>query len=79
MTMWKGPRWDKQHHVVHVPISKSVLRTFKYGNNYLLYRSVLLATGHALMDANLSFGGIIHFHLYENNDRFVINSVHVHL
>ena len=51
--MWQGPRWDEQRYVVHAPITKSEFRTFRFGNNYLLCRSVLLAIGHALMDANL--------------------------
>ena len=50
--MWQGPRWDEQSYV-HAVITKSVFRTFRFGNNYLLFRSVLLAIGHALMDVNL--------------------------
>ena len=53
MIMYQGPRWDKQRYVVHATISKSVFRTFEFGNNYLLCHSVLLAIGHALTDANL--------------------------
>ena len=80
MTMWEGPRWVEQHHVVHAPISKPEFRAFEFGNNYLLCRSVLLAIGSRPYVYQLLH--LVVFptsRIYDNNDRFVSDSLHVRL